>query len=318
MRYGWRRLTTATSRLRFALSRPAPESTAKKPLTHGVWEARKLREIAAAKRVATQMGNQGHASESIRVACEYVWQGTLGDVTKVHCVSNRSFGNRDATRPPKEPVPGGLDWENWIGPAPFRDFHKGLHPFLWRGWRDFGTGSIGDMACHTMDGPVWALKLHEADSVEVVAEMGSVNKEKFSGHARIAFQFPKRGDLPPVKLTWWNGGNKDDQPPRPGALEEGRNQLTEGTYYYGSKGTMQTGSHCQGVRLLPESFHRAIPKPAGKIPRVPGHIGDFLRAVKDPSAPAPSSNFDYSARLTEIVPPWDGRAQGRTGRQARL
>jgi len=269
-----------------------------KPLTHNIWEARKLREVAAAKKLATQMGNQGHSSETIRLICEYIWAGVLGDVTKLHCVSNRSFGA--SKRPPSKPVPEGLDWQSWLGPAPYRDYHDGLHSFGWRGWLDFGTGSLGDMACHTIDGGVWALKLDEAATVEVVAEEGGVTAEGFTGHARIVYRFPARGQMPPVEMTWWNGGGKH-LPPRPECLEADRRQLGEGTYYYGTKGMMESGSHCGGTRLIPETFQKANKKPEAVIPRVPGHSGDWLRAIRDSSAPAPSSNFGYSARLTEIV-----------------
>ncbi len=269
-----------------------------KPLTHDIWEARKLREVATAKKLATQMGNQGHSSESIRLICEYIWAGALGDVTKLHCVSNRNFGA--SKRPPSKPVPEGLDWQSWIGPAPYRDYHEGLHSFSWRGWLDFGTASLGDMACHTIDGAVWALKLGEADTIEVVAEEGGVNQEGYTGNARIVYRFPARGKLPPVEMTWWNGGG-NHLPPRPEVLEKERRQLGEGTYYYGSKGMMESGSHCGGTRLIPETFQKATPKPPQAIARVPGHSGDWLRAIKDASAPAPCSNFDYSARLTEIV-----------------
>jgi len=269
-----------------------------KPLTHDLWESRKLREVATAKKLATQMGNQGHSSESIRLICEYIWSGVLGDVTKLHCVSNRTFGA--SKRPPSKPVPPGLDWQSWIGPAPFRDYHDGLHPFSWRGWLDFGTASLGDMACHTIDGGVWALKLYEAETVEVIAEEGATNAEGFSPYAKIVYRFPARGKMPPVEMTWWNGGGKH-LPPRPPCLEKGRRQLTQGTYYYGTKGMMQSGSHCQSTRLIPESFQKEHKKPKQMIPRVPGHTGDWLRAVKDPTAPAPCSNFGYSARLAEIV-----------------
>ncbi|HPD15731.1 MAG TPA: Gfo/Idh/MocA family oxidoreductase [Planctomycetota bacterium] len=269
-----------------------------KPLTHSLWEARKLREVAAKKKLATQMGNQGHSSDTIRLICEYIWSGVLGDVTKLHCVSNRSFGA--SKRPESKPVPEGLDWQSWIGPAPFRDYHDGLHPFSWRGWLDFGTASLGDMACHTIDGAVWALKLGEAETIEVVAEEGATNAEGFSGHARIVYRFPARGKLPPVEMTWWNGGGKH-LPPRPECLEPDRRQLAEGTYYYGTKGMMESGSHCGGTRLIPETFQKEHKKPEPMIPRVPGHSADWLRAIKDPSAPAPCSNFGYSARLTEIV-----------------
>lgn len=270
-----------------------------KPLTHTIWEARKLRRVAAEKKLVTQMGNQGHSSETIRTLCEYIWAGTIGDVTKVHCVSNRRFSAKPP-RPAGKKVPEGLDWEAWLGPAPYRDYHDGLHPFSWRGYVDFGTASLGDMGCHTMDGSVWALKLHQAPSVEVDCEVGHVNAEGFSPEARIVFRFPERAGMPPVTLTWWNGG-KDHMPPRPEALEAERKQLTQGAYYYGDRGVMMSGSHCQGVRIIPEAQQKETPRPEKTIPRVPGHAGDFIRACKDPAAPAPSGNFDYAVALTEIV-----------------
>jgi len=268
-----------------------------KPLTHSLWEARKLRQVAAAKKLHTQMGNQGHSGESIRRIVEHIRAGTIGRVTKLHCVSNRSFGAR--RRPPSKPVPHGLDWQSWLGPAPHRDYHDGLHPFSWRGWLDFGTGSLGDMGCHTIDGAVWALKLYAARKVAVHAEVGGVSQEGYNGRARIVFRFPARGPLPPVTLTWWNGGGKM-LPPRPELLGPGDKRLTEGTYYYGSKGLMQSDSHCQSPRIFPDALRKGA-KVKKSLARVPNHTADFFRACKDPSAPAPCSRFAYSARLTEIV-----------------
>jgi len=266
-----------------------------KPLTHDLWEARRLREVAAKKKLPTQMGNQGHSSESIRRIVEYIRAGAIGEITRLDCVSNRRFGA--TKRPPSKPVPKGLDWEAWLGPAPYRDYHDGLHPFSWRGWLDFGTGSIGDMGCHTIDGAVWALRLLEVPTIEVKAEIGGVTEEGYKGRAKIVFNFPARGNLPPVTMTWWNGGLL---PPRPKLLPPKARQLTQGTYYYGTKGLMQSGSHCQSPYIYPEEIRKQI-NPPKTIPRVPGHTGDFFRACKDPSAPPPCSNFDYSARLTEIV-----------------
>ena len=266
-----------------------------KPLTHDLWEARTLREVAAKKKLPTQMGNQGHSSESIRRIVEYIRAGAIGEITRLDCVSNRRFSA--FKRPPSKPVPKGLDWEAWLGPAPYRDYHDGLHPFSWRGWLDFGTGSIGDMGCHTIDGAVWALRLLEVPTITVKAEIGGVTEEGYKGRAKIVFKFPARGNLPPVTLTWWNGGLL---PPRPKLLPPKVRQLTQGTYYYGTKGLMQSGSHCQSPYIYPEEIRKQV-KPPKTIPRVPGHAGDFFRACKDPSAPPPCSNFDYSARLTEIV-----------------
>jgi predicted dehydrogenase len=268
-----------------------------KPLTWSVWEARKLREVSNAKKLPTQMGNQGHSSDSIRLICEYIWAGTLGDVKDVACICNRRFSA--GKRPESKPVPAGLDWQAWIGPAPFRDFHDGLHPFNWRGWLDFGTGSLGDMACHTVDGAVWGLKLNTVDSFEVEAELGKPTEEGYPAEAVIVYKFPARGDMPPVTLTWYHGGKK---PPRPAALDENQPIQGEGTYYIGSKASMMSGSHCQDTRLLPAALAASTPKPPQVIPRSKhGHGGDFIEACKDRSGPLPSSNFDYASRLTEIV-----------------
>jgi predicted dehydrogenase len=268
-----------------------------KPLTWSVAEARKLREMANAKKLPTQMGNQGHSSESIRLICEYIWDGALGEVTRVDCISNRGFSA--GKRPASKPIPKGLDWDAWLGPATQRDYHDGLHPFNWRGWREFGTGSLGDMGCHTIDGAVWALRLTEAESFEVVAETGTPTEEGFPTKAKIIYSFPARGKMPAVTLTWYHGGLL---PPKPEALAADEKVRGEGAYYYGIKGLMTSGSHCQDARLLPASFRESSSKPKPAIPRSRrGHGGDFLAACRDTSAPPPSSHFEYSARLTEIV-----------------
>jgi len=267
-----------------------------KPLTWSVAEARKLREVANAKKLPTQMGNQGHSSESIRLICEYIQDGSIGDVTSVDCISNRGFSA--GKRPASKPVPAGLDWECWLGPAAFREYHDGLHPFNWRGTLEFGSGSLGDMGCHTIDGAVWGLKLTEVDSFDVEAVMAPPTEEGFPSKAKIVYTFPKRGDMVPVSLTWYHGGLL---PTKPDALGEEKIRA-EGAYYHGSKGLMTSGSHCGDVKLLPQAFQEKTPKPKLIIPRSKhGHSGDLFAACRDKTAPAPSSHFDYSARLTEIV-----------------
>ena len=267
-----------------------------KPLTWAVNEARILREVANKKKLPTQMGNQGHSSESIRQICDHLRAGTLGELQEVICISNRRFSAND--RPASKPVPTGLDWEAWIGPANYREYHDGLHPFNWRGWLEYGAGSLGDMGCHTMDGVVWGLNLVEADSFEVECLAGKPTKEGFPPEAEIVWRFPARGDMPPVTVKWIHGRKPD----RPQWLPAEAPQLTEGTYYAGSKGVMTSGSHCQNVQLWPEKFAKEAPKPPQSVERSPhGHTGDFLAACRDRSGAAPSGNFDYSGRLTEIV-----------------
>lgn len=267
-----------------------------KPLTHEVWEARKLRELAAAKKAVTQMGNQGHSSESIRLICEFLWAGALGDVAEVHCISNRDFSAPDA-RPAAKPVPAGLDWDCWLGPAPHRDFHADLHPFDWRGWLDFGTGSLGDMACHTMDGAVWALKLNEVETFEVDPVEGKPNSQGYPQKAVIRYRFPARGKMPPVAVTWYQGGA---MPPRPNDLEPTRKMQAEGSYFIGAKCSMMSGSHCGGTRIIPESKMKETPKPQPVLPRSKfDHGGDLINGAK--TKELPSSHFGYSSVLTEIV-----------------
>jgi len=167
-----------------------------KPMTYCIWEARTLTEFVRKKKVASQMGNQGHSGEGWRNLCEYIWAGAIGGVTEVHCVTNRPIWPQGVDRPPTKPVPQGLNWECWIGPAPYRDYHDGLHGFAWRGWLDFGAGALGDMGCHIMDGAVWALKLGEAKTIEVEAESSGVNSETFPKWSIVTYKFPARGSMP--------------------------------------------------------------------------------------------------------------------------
>jgi len=267
-----------------------------KPLTYCIWEARTLTEFARAKKVASQMGNQGHSGEGWRVLCEYIGAGAIGDVTEVHCITNRPVWPQGIDRPPSKPVPEGLNWESWIGPAPRRDYHDNLHPFKWRGWLDFGAGALGDMGCHIMDGAVWALKLGEAKTVEVEAESSGVNSETFPKWSIVTYKFPARGSMPPVTLKWFDGNKR---PPRPADLEPERKEDFD-SVYYGSKGTMVAGTYGDGARIIPEAKRQATPRPEKTIPLSPkGHHGDFLEACR--GGPPASSNFDYSGPMTEIV-----------------
>lgn len=267
-----------------------------KPLTYCIWEARTLTEFVRKKKVASQMGNQGHSGEGWRNLCEYIWAGAIGDVTEVHCVTNRPIWPQGIDRPPTKPVPQGLNWECWIGPAPMRDYHDGLHGFAWRGWLDFGAGALGDMGCHIMDGAVWALKLGEAKTVEVEAESSGVNSETFPKWSIVTYKFPARGSMPPMTLKWFDGGKR---PPRPADLEPERKEDYD-SVYYGSKGTMVAGTGGEGARIIPEAKRQAVPRPEKTIPRSPkGFHGDFLEACR--GGPPASSNFDYSGPLTEIV-----------------
>ncbi len=304
-----------------------------KPLTYTIGEARELAAAAQKYKVATQMGNQGHSSEHYRRLCEYIWAGAIGNVTEVHHWCNRSNGGV-GPRPPPAPVPDGLHWDEWIGPAPYRDYHPDsvkvehgktkivpLHPHEWHNWHDFGNGSLGNMGCHIMDGAFWALKVEHPTSI-VVEEMAGGSAERYPIGTRIRWDVPARGAMPPVKIYWWDGkrtGIKNagsdaedtadsvsktarNRPPLVEKLEKeyGRDFGGNGTFYIGDKGLMYTGCYGEGVRIIPEDKHKAFPMPPASIPRIKGsHFGDFIRACK--GGPPACSAFDYSARLTEFA-----------------
>jgi predicted dehydrogenase len=264
-----------------------------KPLTHNVYEARKLREVAKAKRLTTQMGNQGHSGEHIRLLCEYIWQGTLGDVTEVH-VNNGNDGANYSTGQPAD-VPKGMNWDAWLGPAAWRGYVRGVHPVGWRGWIDFGTGVLGDWFCHNADGAVWALKLNEARTVEVEAEVGRPTENNFSPKLRVSWRFPKRGEMAPVTLKWF----LNEPLPRPPALETERDAKGLASTYYGTKGMAVAGGWMNGVRLIPESFQKEVGRPKQVLPRVGSHSRDFIGSLR--AGRKSCADFDYSARLTEIM-----------------
>ena len=175
-----------------------------KPLTHDVYEARLMGETAAKMKVATQMGNQGMGSSQLRRAAELVRGGHIGEVKEVHVWTNRPIWPQGIDRPKDTPaVPKTLDWDCWLGTAPERPYNRAYVPFNWRGWWDFGTGALGDMACHTMNLPFLALKLEAPISVE--AESSKFNSETYPTWAKVRYEFPARGDMPPVTLTWYEG-----------------------------------------------------------------------------------------------------------------
>ena len=270
-----------------------------KPLTWSIEEARKLTEAAREAKVATQMGNQGHSSEELRVLCEMIWSGAIGSVREVHAWTDRPIWPQGIGRPATTPaMPEGLDWDNWLGPAPVRPYHPAYHPFAWRGWLDFGCGALGDMGCHIIDHAFWALKLKCPASVEacissrlVKNNERAVNNETYPDASIVSYEFPARGDLPPVKLTWYDGGLK---PARPAELEKERNLSAGGVIFIGDKGTIVEG------RLIPESRMKDYKKPAQSIPRIKGtHEQNWIDACK--GGPAACSNFEYAGPLTETV-----------------
>ncbi len=271
-----------------------------KPLCHDVYEVRKLRSLAKEKKVATQMGNQGHSGEHVRLLCEWIWQGSLGNVTEAHVrppYNEMDFGSRTAGQPAK--VPPSLDWNLWQGPVKTREFRTGIHPAEWRGWLDYGTGLLGDWFCHNGDGAVWALKLYEADTCEVECEGDVASATNWPHGVRVSWSFPRRGDMVPCIMRWSSGTYNDK--PMPPTVDPQRVAAVAKypSAYFGDKGTAVSGWWMNDVRLFPESFMRQVGRPKMVIPRVRGHEADFLDAVR--TGKRSSADFDYSARLVEIM-----------------
>ncbi len=284
-----------------------------KPLAHAVSEARAMTQAARKYKVMTQMGNQGHSGDGVRDICEWIWNGAIGDVREVHAWTNRPVWPQgiEVERPKETPaVPASLDWDRWIGPAPYRPYNPAYHPGNWRAWWDFGTGSLGDLGCHILDAPFWALKLKYPISVEGCIstywhDLWKETKPRNETYPRstiVRFKFPAREGMPEVKLTWWDGGM---MPPRPDELEPGRSMGDSdgGVLFHGTKGTLMCGCYGRNPQLLPESRMKQYQRPQRKLARIPegegGHEHDWVRACKD-GKPA-SSNFDYSGPLSEMV-----------------
>ncbi|HEX3869217.1 MAG TPA: Gfo/Idh/MocA family oxidoreductase [Pirellulales bacterium] len=289
-----------------------------KPLTHSVYEARMLRETAKKMKVATQMGNQGTAHSGLRTAVEIIQSGAIGPVREVHVWTNRPIWPQapDIMARPTDtpPVPENLHWDEFIGPAPMRPYSPVYHPFKWRGWWDFGTGAIGDMACHTCNMPFMALKLKAPTSV--VAEAGDVNPETCPSWAKVKFEFAARGDMPPVTLHWYEGkeggqSNKSGKrmlPPeelQAKVLKKDEDLKKSGAILVGDKGLLYSPSDYGGEwRLMPEKDFEGYQPPSPTLPRIAGggDLGmkeEWVAAMR--GGPPAMSNFDYSGLLTETV-----------------
>lgn len=282
-----------------------------KPLTRTVYEARMLTEAAREHKVVTQMGNQGHSGEGIRLICEWIWDGAIGPVREVHAWTNRPIWKQGMDRPEDTPpVPAGLDWDLWLGPAPQRPYHPAYHPFAWRAWVDFGCGALGDMACHVLDPVFWALKLKYPVSVEGCMSMRMAGqgrekvgvRETYPQASIVRYRFPARAGMPEVKVIWYDGGM---MPARPEDLEPGRQMGDEdgGVLFVGDKGKLMCGCYGRNPRLIPEAKMEAYKRPDRTLPRVEkgeeGHERNWIDACK--GGPQAGSNFDYAGPFTETV-----------------
>ncbi len=267
-----------------------------KPLAHCIWECRQVTLAAREAKVATQLGNQGQASEGNRLVSEIIWDGALGAVREVHAWCNRPISQRGIERPKDTPpVPPTLNWDLWLGPAKYRPYNGAYLPFSWRGWWDFGTGVLGDIGCHQLDPVFRALKLGYPTTVEACSsnmdEGPAVKEETAPKSSIVRYAFPAREGFPPLTLTWYDGGL---MPQRPAELEEGRKfGEADDNLFVGDKGKML------GYRLIPEARMKEYGKPPQKIARSPGHHREWIIACK--GGPAARANFDWAGPLTESV-----------------
>jgi predicted dehydrogenase len=300
-----------------------------KPLCWSVQEARHLAQKARdAKKVVTQMGNQGHSTDGARTGYEYIAAGAIGDVREVHVWTNRPLGYwpqgipRPAPLPAANPdrplrwdgggvearlagalygngnytVPDQLSWDLFLGVAPPVDYHPIYHPFNWRGWVDWGQGALGDMGAHLIDHPFWSLNLGMPTVIETLST--PFNRATYPSATTTYYEFPARGSMPPVKLTWYDGGLT---PPKPEEMGEERLNGEGGILFIGSKGKMLQDTYGLLPRLLPKSLHESYGTPKAKLGRVAHqeHEMNWVEAIKGKAEI--SSPFEFAARLTEVM-----------------
>ena len=280
-----------------------------KPLAHSVWEVRRMARVAAEKKVATQMGTQGHAFEGSRRAVEVIRSGAIGEVRELHVWTDRPAGMwpQGVRRPAETPtVPDTLAWDVWLGPAPQRPYHPVYVPFKWRGFWDFGTGPIGDMGVHNLDTAFWALELTAPTTVEVRDFSPGRDDPSFRDSAPswcvIDYQFPARGNNPPLKMTWYDGGKT---PPVDLFHGEPVPKHDGGSLVVGSKGTLFTRTWHGGTGkddwfvLLPREKFEGFQPPSPTLPRPRGHHQEWVDACRGRGKSL--SNFGYASVLTESL-----------------
>jgi predicted dehydrogenase len=280
-----------------------------KPLAHSIWEARQMAEVAKKAGVVTQMGTQGHAFEGTRRAVEVFRSGVLGEVRELHVWTDRpkNWWPQGVGRPKDQPpVPPGLDWEVWLGPAPFRPYHPAYVPFKWRGFWDFGTGALGDMGIHNLDTAYWGLELTAPTSVKIKdcspALTDPSARESLPLWSIVEFLFPARGDKPPVTMTWYDGGKL---PPRDLFHGEPIPNQDGGSLAIGSKGSLLTRTWSGGETdadmfvLLPRKQFDGFQPPKSSLPRVRSHHDEWVSACRGEGKAL--SNFGYASVLTESL-----------------
>ncbi len=265
-----------------------------KPLTHNIWEARRVSEVARETGVATQMGNQRHSSGDLRDGVEHLRAGVIGDIQEIHAWVPATRWNNYLEGVPTEatPIPKGLNWDLWLGPRADRPFHETYAPVTWRDYWDFGLGALGDFGCHDMDAATWGLDLPLPSKIQV--RPAGKNSELLTPYGEIGYyEFAGKDGKPDIRLNWYSGGL---QPRRPDLLPTSEKLTSRGEMYIGSKGIMVFGGK-DYVRIYPEEL-RPTEVPT-TLAASNGHHRDWIDAIK--GGPQASSNFEYGAHLTEIT-----------------
>ncbi len=283
-----------------------------KPLTHDIYEARMLTEMARKHKLVTQMGNQGASGEGVRQIMEIMVTGVIGHVKTVHVWTNRAIWPQGIPTPTGSfNVPSTLDWDLWQGTARARDYNPNFLPFKWRGWWDYGTGALGDMGCHLLDPVFRALKLKypvaaEASSSQVW--VGDFHEADYADScppaSKVHIYFPNRpdgmgGELPAVEVIWYDGGL---MPPRPDELEHGEEMgnWDGGVIFEGTKGKLMCECYGANPKLLPTKMHDYFKMPEPTIPRIEeGHQMNWIKGITE-GTPTTSA-FDYAGPFTEMV-----------------
>lgn len=275
-----------------------------KPLTWSVEEARVMRELAAEKKLCTQMGNQGTSHDGFRQGVALLKSNLLGPIKEIHVWTNRPIWPQGIPRPKDTPpVPKHVHWDEFLGCAPERPYNPAYHPFAWRGWLDFGTGALGDMACHTINVAAMALELFDPESVEVVETSGIVDHETYPAWSVIKYSFGERNGRPPLTLTWRDGGEKLPKDKRvTKEMLDGEEPAGSGLLLIGEKGSFYSKNDYGAEHtLLPKAKFKDVKEPEATMPKSPGHFKEFVEAIQTNDPKKAFSNFDYAGRLTETV-----------------
>jgi len=270
-----------------------------KPLAHNIWEARKMREVARETGLATQMGNQGHSHDGIRETVEYLRAGAIGNVREAYSwvPATRWLPGLKGLPEDSDPVPQGFNWDLWLGPTAWHPYNKVYTPVKWRDFWAFGCGALGDFGCHDIDTATWVFNLHAPESVEVLPA-GNKGSADIAPYGEIGYyKFATNEKQPSLRMTWYSGGLR---PPRhdllPGDLPLNR----RGAMFIGDKGIiLMNGGTGSSPQIFPESLRNSFKPPVSSIPRSKGHHREWIDAIK--GGPAALSNFEYGARLVEIV-----------------